>query len=266
MTQTISEVPVIMRIYGAGDLTKSVPYVFEGKIGSEIVRYGERFCRIHKGSITLGDQAVLFNAYLLSELGEMRLPENLELIIHRLFEERGRGNVVDNACDYDNVDRGIKKVKPTDRSVLWTIRPDKFARTGLKWKVVLGATSEQYPTLAPESGFVELTVDGAFMPEEGLPTRPRGVPFSTVKTRRDAEESWTKRGFTQEFAAKAVSYFSSRGEREGIAAIVRKYSPNGGRFCIRADYDPDGYSDIGSFPMSTEIRSSARSSARAPPY
>jgi hypothetical protein len=241
-----------IRLYGAGDLNRLVPFEFKGQVAEEIGRYGEPLKDIHKGSISLRDEATLFQAYLLSELGEYAPPEEIQGVIKHLFERTGYGNVTDNACDYDNGNKGLKKVKKTDRRVRWIPHPERFERTEDGWKAAIGEDGFVH-ILVPESGYVEMTCDGLYRPDTG-------TPYSTTNNRAKSEKSLTDRGFSPEFAKLAVSYFYSREEGKGTAAVVRWFSKaDDGRFDVSADYDPDyGFPDIGSFPAS---RSAERSEA-----
>lgn len=214
--------------------------------------FGEKLYKIHEDSITLGDQATLFEAYLLSELGKIELDPGVKEIVYYIFDTRGRGNVTNNACDYDNGAK-LKKDRKSDRSVRWITRPESFERGDNGWKAKLGADSDVHEITIPETGYVERTCDGAYRP--GV-----GTPFSTVETRKAAKKSWTDKGFSLEFAENVVSSFYSRNEGEGTASVLRWCgSDDDGRFSVSADDDPDyGSSRVGSFPAS---RSAERSEA-----
>lgn len=243
-TATSSRITVPrIRVYGAGDLNRLNTFEFEGKMDTEIGDYGKPLHDLHKGSIALRDQATLFQAYLLSELGEnLELSEEVKNAVFQLFDKRGYGNVTDDACDYNNGDSRLKKVKPTDRAVRWIIHPKQFRQTNNGWEALLEENSEIHNILVPKTGHVELTVDGAYRPDTG-------TPFSTVESRKEAEKSWTGRGFDPEFAEKAVSYFYSREEGNGTVAVGRWFSyAVGGRFDVYAGDGPDFRdSFIGSF-------------------
>jgi len=249
-TPTI-EIPKI-RIYGVGDLNRLMPFEFEGQVAAEIGSYGKPLKDIHKGSISLAEEATLFEAYLLSELDEYTPSEETRGVIKHLFERMGRGNVTDDACDYDNGDKRMKKARPTDRRVRWIPHPEGFEKADGVWKAIIGEDGFK-DILVPETGYVEMTCDGLYRPDTG-------TPFSTAKSRERAEKSLTDRGFSPDFARKAVSYFYSRNEGEGTAAVVRWFgSADGGRFFVFTDYVPDGRSpSVGSFPAS---RSAERSEA-----
>jgi len=244
MSETI-DVPRI-RTYGAGDLRRLQQFSVEGQIASEIDNFGNQYYRLHKGSIGLNEEAALFNAYLLSELGKIELPDEVRGLCDYLFNQKGRGNVTDDACDYDNGDKGMEKVKDTDRRVRWILRPDEF-KHGDKWEAKLGEESDEKFILIPESGYVERTVDGAYRPDTG-------TPFSTVNTRKAAEQSWIDKGYSKDFAEKAVSYFFSREENRGTSAVGRwYYDGDGGRFGVRADGSPVvRVPSVGSLAMSRQ--------------
>jgi hypothetical protein len=249
--QVITVPPI--KVYGAGDSHRLMPFSFEGQIGAEITDFGKPYEDLHKGSIALKDQATLFQLYLLSELGEApELPEDVRNVVYKLFDKIGFGNVTDDACDYNNGAR-LRKAKPTDRSVRWIIRPERFELTEDGWSAIIGEDSDVRHILIPEPGYAELTCDGAYRPDTG-------TPFSTAKTRKAAEQSWIERGFSPEFAEKAVSYLHSREEGKGTAAVVRWCSSaDGGRFSVVADWEPGDWDRAaGSFAAS---RSAERSEA-----
>ena len=183
--------------------------------------------------------------YLLSELGQVKLEDDVKEVLSYLFERIGYGNVTNDACDYDNGKKGLKKTKETDRSVRWVKKPVEFKETDDDWEAVGG--EEKY-ILVPNSGYVELTNDGSYNPETG-------TPFSTLETREDAEQSWINRGFSQQFARLAVSYFCSREEGDGTGAVSRGYfNFDFGRFFVDAVDGPDDrYSYFGSFPASRSL-------------
>ena len=221
-----------IKIYGVGDSHRLMPFSFEGEIGTQIADFGKPYNQLHKGSIALRDQATLFQWYLLSELGEApELPEDVRKAVYKLFDKMGFGNVTDDACDYSHGEK-LRKIKPTDRSVRWIIHPERFELTEDGWSAKVGENSYVLHILLPEPGYAELTCDGAYRPDTG-------TPFSTVKTRKAAEQSWISRGFSPKFAEKAVSYLHSREEGKGTAAVVRWYSDaDDGRFSVGADGVP----------------------------
>jgi len=235
-----------IEIYGAGDLHRIAPFIYEGHVGSEITGFGKQFKDIHADSITLGDQAALFQAYLARELGEYQPPKELGKVLDYLFNEIGRSNFTNDACDYDN-GKNLRKAKPSDRSVRWIVRPDKFEFVDDKWQAVLGEDSNVYRILVPEGGYMELTNDGFVRPDTG-------TPFSTVPSREEAEKSWTSRGYDRKFAQKVVSRFWSKSEGQGTTSVIRWYdTADGGRFDVYAYYDPDDmYFDVGSFVSKPE--------------
>ena len=240
--ETVPMIEVRTRNYGVGSvegLRTVEPYEFEGLVAKEMPRdsLGKPYKDIHSHSMVLADQAALWNMYLLSRLGRVKLPQDVAEVLSYLFERKGHGNVTDDLCDYDNGKAGLTKAKPTDRSVKWIQRP-------------VGDREEHY-ILVPAPGYVELTNDGAYNPETG-------TPFST-DTRAKAEKSWTNRGFSPTFAKLAVSYFYSRKEGEGTAAVYRWYNLDDyGRFDISASRDPGSrYCDVCAFPAS-RLSSGAR--------
>lgn len=210
----------------------------------KITDYDKEFHEIHKGSIILRDLNTLFQWYLLSELDEApKLPEEVKDVIYDLFSKTYRGHVTDDACDYNNGDRSTVKTKKTDRRVRWIIRPKAIKYTDDGWIVQTAENPQTFHIALPGSGYVELTDDGDYRPETG-------TPFSTVKTRKQAEKSWTKRGYDPAFAQKAVSFFQSRNEREGVASVVRWYnSRTGSIYSLDFSSDPGYiYKCVGSFP------------------
>jgi hypothetical protein len=241
-------VDVNINTYGAGDLNRLLPFEYHGKIAKEITNMGEQFKNIHKDSISLKDQATLFQAYLLSEEGRLELPGDVKEVLKYLFEDmKGHGNVTDDACNYNNGDKGMKKVKESDRRVQWIRHPKEFVETDEGWKAKLGEDSEVKNILIPGTGYNELTCDGLIRPDTG-------TYFSTVKTRKEAEKSFTDKGFSSDFAKKAVSYFYSREEGNGTASVDRWCDDDDyGRFDVSAVSDPDDRdSVIGSFASSRQ--------------
>ncbi|MBI4895004.1 MAG: hypothetical protein HY831_00790 [Candidatus Aenigmarchaeota archaeon] len=232
-------------------LRTSRQYDFEGSVAREMPQdsLGKEYKNIHSQSIVLADQAVLWNTYLLSKLGKVSLPEDFGAALETMFEKIGSGNITNDACDYDNGKKGLKKTKETDRSVRWIKQPERFELDNGVWKAIGG--KEKY-ILVPESGYVESTCDGSYNSETG-------TPFSTVDTRAKAEKTWTSKGFDPEFARLAVSYFFSREEKQGTSAVGRWYGSGvSGPFGVGASDDPgDGDDSIGALP-SGRLSSGAR--------
>jgi hypothetical protein len=249
MSVQMIKVPELRR-YGVGDLNRLMPYILGGKVASGVENYGNEFKDLHKGSITLGNQAGHWNAYLMSELGELDLGDAKDAIYSQ-FENRGNGNVTDDACNYDG---GIKlrKFKDSDRSVEWIIRPEGFEKKNGIWQAKLGQDSDLKHITIPASGYVALTCDGSYRPDTG-------TPFKTVPTRAEAEKSWTDAGYTSEFAKKSVSYFYSMDEGKGTASVFRWCNDGAfGRFYVDARNVPDiRDSDIGALAASGAERSEA---------
>ena len=175
-------VDVKIKTYGAGDLNRLLPFEYHGEIAKEITNMGKQFKDIHKGSISLKDQATLFQAYLLSEEGLLELSGDVKGVLKYLFDDmKGFGNVTDDACNYNDGDKGMKKVKDSDKRVQWIRHPKKFFETGDEWKANLGDESKVKNILVPETGYVEKTCDGAYRPDTG-------TPFSTVDNRKKSRE------------------------------------------------------------------------------
>ena len=95
--------PASIKVYGAGDLRRIVQHQFDGHLGSGIENFGEQFYKIHKDSITLGDQATLFEAYLLSELGKIELDPGVKEIVYGMFETIGDQFVQDQPTRYRRI-------------------------------------------------------------------------------------------------------------------------------------------------------------------
>ncbi len=226
-------------IYSPGDTNSLVSRSFDGEVGPEIHHFGELYSTLHAGSITLRGQETLFTLYLLSELGDVALTDGEQRVLDYLFNHKGRGNVTNDACVYGDAHRQ-RKAKDTDHPVRWIVRPKEFNDGG---EAVPGERSEEYHILLPASGYVECTNDGAYRSDTG-------TPFSTVPARETAEQSWTGRGFSVDFARKAVSYFYRSSNLSGTAAVDRWfYTEDYGCFNFSADLDPgSSYSSIGSFP------------------
>jgi hypothetical protein len=240
------EVPKILA-YGLGDERKVEPFFFEGKVASDLMWRGSSFYRLHKGGITLGEQAALYNAYLLRVQELMKGDNGLDEVLYAMFERRGLGNVTDDACDFDNYDRNIlrSKTKPTDMAVRWIFHPEKFSGTDVSsFEAVLGPQSRWMDTIVPKKGYVELTCDGSYRPGTG-------TPFSTVKTRAEAVKSWTDKGFDPDFAEVAVSEWAcgTEGRGKGTYSVLRwaddfkdtsrPYEKRGGPFDICVELPPN---------------------------
>ncbi|MBN1896800.1 MAG: hypothetical protein JW789_03700 [Candidatus Aenigmarchaeota archaeon] len=241
MSNSMVSIPRL-KIYGAGDFNRNVPYFLEGDISPEINNYEKKFLDIHKETITLGEQAGLWNSYLLSELGELDLGE-AKNAIYSVFEGIGGGNFTNDACNYDGGIK-LKKSKKTDRSVEWIIHPESFEKKNGIWVAKIGPDSEVKHIIIPSSGYVQLTCDGAFRPDTG-------TPFSTVKLRPDAVKSWIDAGYSPEFAEKAVTHFYCRHEGKGTTSVGRwNKGDHYGQFNLYAVYDPDyGGTDFGSLAL-----------------
>ena len=220
-----------IRTYGMGDLNRLLPFEYDGHVGRKITNLGGECRNIHRGSVTLVDYATLFQAYLRSEfpqdnrrhghedeeLDTLELSDDVKELLKHSFETF-RGIVTNDACDYDNGNKDMKRVKPTDRRVRWIINPEGFEKTGSKWSTgdkwsAIGG--EPHYILLPEPGYIELTVDGLLRPDTG-------TPFSTVETKGEAVASFMARKFPYEFARRAVSYFCSRDEEQGTASVIHR--------------------------------------------
>ena len=228
----VSELPVgalAGRIVGLDNERETHPLEFEGEVAPKITDFSETYGKLHRGSITAGDEAALFNAYLLRQLGKFEPDEDQAGVLDYLFGQAGRGNVCNNGVDYNNGDGEAKRPNDSYRSVLWVNEPDGFELSDDVW-VPKGGESK--PKVIPASGYVGRTQDGAYDPD--------GAPFETWNSRELAEQTWTSAGFTPEFASMAVSYFRSRNEGEGTAVVVRWYWVGDlGRFFLDADWYPD---------------------------
>lgn len=237
------EVPTL-RTYGLGDEREAEPFFFEGKVASDLMWRNSSFYRLHKGGIMLGEQAALYNAYLLRVQGLMKGDKGLDEVLYAMFERRGLGNVTDDACDLDNYDRRIlrSKTKPTDRAVRWIFHPGRFRGNLVDgYEAVPGPHSRSVDMIVPKTGYVELTSEGSYRPDTG-------TPFSTVETRAEAVKSWTRRGFDEQFAEETVStwFCGDEGCEHGTYAVIRwadspdrPYERRGGPFDICAELKPD---------------------------
>ncbi|HLD41860.1 MAG TPA: hypothetical protein VJB06_02400 [archaeon] len=199
--------------------------------GTVVQNRGISANEIHMQSITQEETLNLWHIYLRSQLGQRDIVDQETLgVIIRLFETNRQSDIWTNdACDYNRGKKTMKRVKPTDRRVRWVKSPEKFQLVGSEWRATGG---EDHFILVQETGYVELTVDGAYRPDTGS-------PFSTVETRQEAEQSWIKRGFVPEFAERAVGCFYSRKEEGGTSSVVRWFDDLGsGRFILKADDNP----------------------------
>ena len=150
--------------------------------------------------------------------------------------------MTNDACDYDHGDKGMRKVKSTDRMVRWIVDPknlegvfDDYPTTikpaGYEWSAT---GDEEHFILIPETGYIELTVDGFLRPDTG-------TPFSTVETKEEAEASFLAKGFPPKLARMVASLFESREEGEGTASVICGYNSvrGDGRFNIDAASSPE---------------------------
>ena len=243
----ISELPVGSsrgRVVGLDVERNPTPLAFRGKVATESEGFGDQYQNLHKGSIVLGDELALWNAYQMERLGKFKPTKEQKAVFDYLFERRGWGNVVDNAVDYN--DHGKLTAKEGFSRALIITQPDgfKFNNESNLWEPVLGDNSKVEHLHLPKSGYVKLTNDGSY--------HPSGFPFDTSQTRVEAEQSWVDKGFTQEFATFAVSYFWSRQENTGTSAVDRWFwLGDDGRFSVDAYRNPDGRNDgLGRFSAS----------------
>lgn len=228
-----------LRIYGAGDLNRLRQFEYEGQIGREIVDFGQAYKDL-QGTIALRDQATLFQAYILSESGQLDLPGDIRGVLHYLFKETGRGNVTNDACDYDRGDKGMKRVHDTDRHVLWKVAPERFEETSEGWKAIGG---EEYAILVPQTGWVKCTNDGLYRPDTG-------TPFETG-SEDEAIQSMIDHGIPSDLAREIRSYFWRGEEGQGVSAVDRYSSDRDGPFDVGAGRHPGNrLPDVGRFPSS----------------
>ena len=123
--------------------------------------------------------------------------------------------VVNDTCVY-GVDGKFFKSPSVRYHVRWIQKPDGFTCGEKGWEALIGEESHVIDAYIPKSGYVEFTGDGLYSPVTG-------IPFSTVKERIEAIESWTKCGFDSEIADKVVSYFMA-GNNYPEAKCVGKWS------------------------------------------
>jgi hypothetical protein len=204
-----------------------------------------------RGVATLGEMVGLWSAYLKTELSGIDKDDPkyefdaLDRIFHP-FLARSLPLLTDDACKYPG-SKKLKKLRPTDLSVDWIIHPEAFIKTRKSWSgwregydcwdAKIGPDSEVKHIVIPSSGYVPLTCDGAFRPDTG-------TPFTTVKTREEAEQSWIKRGYTPEFAHKAAARFYSGDWSE---------DPYDGTYCVKRDSTGDGIESTISFDISAKM-------------
>lgn len=240
-----------IKIYGAGDLNSLRMFEYDGEIGSEITDFGKPYADL-QDTITLGDQSTLFQAYLLSESGKLDLPKNVHGVLDYLFKETGKGNVTNDACDYDHGDKSMKKIHESDRRVLWKVAPERFEETSDGWKAIGG---DEFTILVPEDGYVRWTNDGGYRPDTG-------TPFETG-SKEEAIKSMIDHGIPENVAKRCRSYFLGRSEGNGIAAVVRYSCGVYGPFDVGASWDPSNWGSIvGRFPASRSASGASQTDRR----
>ena len=214
------------------------PREFRGRIG-EIEGHGSYGKLFRQGSLTQGEQAALWNAYLLHKKGAIELSEPQIKYLDSMFDRVGYGNVLETIIDFDNGDRSMK-APPGSRRVLMINRPNDFSVKNGQIAEVNGG--ERKPKIWSANGYVARTCDGPYDED--------GFPILTLPTRQESEQTWLDAGADQEFASMAVSYAWSRNEGQG-KAIVRRgfFIPVGGRFNLGAYSNPDVRDDeVGRVP------------------
>ena len=206
-----------IKIYGTGDLNRLKQFKHEGEIGIQILDKGKQYSDLQQDTIALREQATLFQKYL-SIISERELdPEDpfeqiLSYLFNPPFDDAAYGNVTNDACDYDNGDKWMKRIHDTDKRVLWKVGPERFEETPEGWKAIGG---EEYPILIPEMGWVKCTNDGLYRPDTG-------TPFETG-TMDEAINAMIDHGIPGEVANKAFSWFGRMEEGKGTSAVIRYY-------------------------------------------
>ena len=219
------------------------PLSFKGRVG-ETEGYGKPYEELFNGgSLTLGEEAALFNLYLLAQRGLVELPEPQRAYLTHKFDRIGYGNILHTVVDFDNGDASMPIKHDSDRRVLLIDRPELLVVENGRIKEVKAGEIDPKPKLWPGSGYVGRTCDGAYDPD--------GVPLETWETRGQAESRWIDAGADQDFAKDAVSYAWSRGEGQGKAIVGRRFFVRGsGRFDLYADgYPGDRDGGVGRSPV-----------------
>ncbi|MBI5061771.1 MAG: hypothetical protein HZB67_05665 [Candidatus Aenigmarchaeota archaeon] len=232
----VSELPVgheperTVKAYGFAEPEPRVlkPLSFTGQVG-EIVDYGSPFGDLFKeGSLTLGESAALFNAYLSAKRGLWEPTKGQREYLDHLFDRIGYGHVCQTVVDFNNGDKS-NLVKEGCKRVLLIDSPELLVVENGVIKEAKGG--ERKPKLWPQNGYVGRTCDGSYDPD--------GVPLETWETRKQAEQTWLDVGADQEFATDAVSHTWAREEDQGIAVVYRGFFGSGdGRFVLDADGGP----------------------------
>jgi len=256
----VSEYPVgasnggIVGLDTARDL---IPLVFEGSTAIERTNLGRQYKDLHRDSITAQEDLALWNAYLMAELGKLEPGEEQREVLDFLYSRFGQGHVCDNAVDY-NDPGSLRSKKGYARAAIFTrLEGFRFNRDSGVWEVIQGEGTMVHDFI-PGTGFPELTNDGAYHPETGF-------PFSTA-SRKQAEASYTSRGFSPEFARMAVSKFWSQSEGAGVKAVDRCCNDGGygGRFSLYANNDPRSWDpNFGSFHVSRSPSGARRAQRKA---
>jgi len=236
------------KIYPTGTTVgRARPMELQGEYGPEITQFNEVYSILAtlEDTATLGDMAKLFEHYLQSELGVLDLKNEQDTLLKYLFAETGKGNVCANAANYSFNDSGLKKIHESDRRVLWVVRPEYLDHKNIKG-------GEEYPECVPITGWIAFPEDTG----KGLFRRTKdgevlGIPEFTVPTKEEAKRTFIDRGFSEKFAENAVSKWYSRGEGDGVSAVVRYSGGRNGQFVANADEHPsDRSSSFGRFPSS----------------
>lgn len=226
-----------LKIYGAGDLSRLQMFEYDGDISRKITNFDKTYADL-QDTITLSDQTTLFQAYLLSESGQLDLPDDVLGVLDYLFKGKRRGNVTNDACDYDNGDKSMKKVHESDRRVLWKVAPERFEETSDGWNAIGG---DEFSIIIPKDGYVIWTNDGGYRPDTGTPFETGSVD--------EAIKSMIDHGIPDSVAKRCRSCFWSRSEDDGTSAVGRFSSEGNGPFNVIAYRDPSfRHSSIGRFP------------------
>ncbi len=206
----------------------------------QITDLGQESRELAPKSITLAEDLAQFQHHLLRR----SYGANKNTDSDCRFDHIGRGEITNDACAYNDGDRSMRRVKPTDRRVLWIQKVLGFRKRRRGWQAITGSDSKEYKLIVPGSGFAELTDDGFCRPDTG-------TPFSTIPEKDKygnripeerqmwmAIESWLRRGYPSWFAGMMAWLFISRHENQGTA-VVACYSILDYHLMIDAEDKPD---------------------------
>jgi hypothetical protein len=229
-----------------------------------------------KGSIIIQDLLAIWNFYLLNKLGKAESSTQQIEFLKNLFEDFDYSILCDNLIDFNQTgglkykegfERAAVITKPKRIAINFTVEKEgtynplsqevtyteerlriKYIRIALSKIAKLSELEAKKASYCidvdtedsivnfcyiPSTGYPALTCEGTYNPSTG-------IPFHTT-TKKEAEQSYIRQGFSEEFAHRAVSQFIRQDESKGIHSVVLLCDREFGRFCIdtRNVYDAE---------------------------